>query len=209
MTRARVAICGGTFDPFHRGHLEPLLQIRSLFGWDQLIFLPARIQPFKTATPPSSPFHRMAMIALATQDLDDVEVSLIELEREGISFTVDTLEELREEYPSASLDWIIGDDNLLLLSEWKSIDRIFELASFVVLTRGKGTVPHALQHRVKKTGNRATAGAIYLVENDIVPISSTEIRNRVRKGEPISHLVDPRVGRYIHKYHLYRSEGAV
>jgi len=209
MTLARVAICGGTFDPFHRGHLEPILQIRSLFGWDRLVFLPARVQPFKTAIPASSPFHRLAMVVLATQDIDDAEVSAIELEREGISFTVDTLETLQRDFPSASFDWIIGDDNLLLLPEWKSIDRIFELANFVALSRGKGRVPRALQHRVKETGDHAVSGAIYLVENDLVAITSTDIRNRVRRGEPISHLVDPRVGRYIHKHRLYRSEVAV
>ena len=118
MTQERVAICGGTFDPFHRGHLEPILQVRSTLGWERLIYLPARVQPFKTAIPVSSSFHRLAMAVLATQDMDEIEVSIIELEREGISFTVDTLETLRLEQPSKSFDWIIGDDNLEKLLEW-------------------------------------------------------------------------------------------
>jgi len=209
MTRERVAICGGTFDPFHRGHLEPILQVRSTLGWERLIYLPARVQPFKTAIPVSSSFHRLAMAVLATQDMDDIEVSLIELEREGISFTVDTLETLRLEQPSKSLDWIIGDDNLLQLSEWKSIDRIFQLANFVVVSRGKGIVPAQLRDRVRDIHDRTSSGSIYLVANDLVPISSTDIRNRVRRGQTISHLVDARVESYIHKHRLYRSEVAL
>lgn len=209
MTHERVAICGGTFDPFHRGHLEPILGVRSTFGWERLIYLPARVQPFKTAIPVSSPFHRLAMTVLATQDMDEIDVSLIELEREGISFTVDTLEALRRELPSASFDWIIGDDNLLQLPEWKSIDRVFQLANFVVLSRGKGFVPTPLQDRVRDIHDRTFSGSIYRVANDLVPISSTDIRTLVRGGEPISHLVDPRVERYIHKHRLYRSEVAV
>lgn len=209
MTQERVAICGGTFDPFHRGHLEPILQVRSALGWERLIYLPARVQPFKTAIPVSSSFHRLAMAVLATQDMDDIEVSLIELEREGISFTVDTLETLRLEQPSKSFDWIIGDDNLLQLSEWKSIDRIFQLANFVVVSRGKGIVPAQLRDRVRDIHDRTSSGSIYLVANDLVPISSTDIRNRVRSGQTISHLVDARVERYIHKHRLYRSEVAL
>lgn len=209
MTHERVAICGGTFDPFHRGHLEPILGVRSILGWDRLIYLPARVQPFKTAIPVSSPFHRLAMVVLATQDMDEIEVSLIELQREGISFTVDTLEALRREFPSTSFDWIIGDDNLLQLPEWKSIDRVFQLANFIVLSRGKGVVPTQLMNRVREFHDRTFSGSIHLVANELVPISSTDIRNRVRGGEPISHLVDPRVERYIHKQRLYQSEVAV
>lgn len=209
MTQERVAICGGTFDPFHRGHLEPILQIGPAFGWERVIYLPARVQPFKTTVPISPAFHRFAMTALATQDLDEIEVSPIELERDGISFTVDTLETLRREHPSTSFDWIIGDDNLEQLPEWKSIERVFQLANFVVLSRGKGIVPTRLLDRVRDTRDRTISGSIHLVANELVPVSSTDIRNRVRGGESISHLVDPRVERYIHKHRLYRSEVTV
>lgn len=209
MTGERVAIFGGTFDPFHRGHLEPILQIHSTFSWERLMYLPARVQPFKTAVPVSSPFHRLAMVVLATQDREDIEVSLIELERAGISFAVDTLEALRLQHPSGIFDWIIGDDNLPQLAEWKSIDRVFQLANFVVVTRGKGIVPAPLLDRVRNENDRRSSGSIYLVATDLVPISSTDIRNRVRSGQSISNLVDPRVERYIQKHGLYRSEVAV
>src|SRR6185369_9202159 len=108
-------------------------------------------------------------------------------ERGEISYTVDTLEELHADYPEATLDWIIGDDNLAELHKWRNLDRIFELANFVVLTRGRKEVPDDLKDR-----------PITFARNATVPVSSTEIRRRVREGESIEELVDPRVAHYIH-----------
>lgn len=192
-----IGICGGTFDPFHCGHLDPILAARETAQWDRVIYIPAFMQPFKQDRQTASGYHRFAMTVLGTEEQDDFEVSPRELERGAISYTVDTLRELHGEHPGARFDWIIGDDNLEKLLEWKSIDTIFELARFVVLTRGDETVPQRLQ-------NRVDSGAITFARNPTVPISSTEIRRRLRDGEPIDDLVPPRVSRYIHKYGLYR-----
>ncbi|HVR40097.1 MAG TPA: nicotinate-nucleotide adenylyltransferase [Thermoanaerobaculia bacterium] len=188
----KIAICGGTFDPFHRGHLDPILAVRDAMQWDRVIYVPAYRQPFKTQRDSASGWHRFAMAAIATLDVGGCFVSSIELERGAISYTVDTLEQLRTSYPNDTFEWIIGDDNLEKLHEWKSIDRIFELASFVVLTRGNAELPPALATR-----------AIRFARNETVPASSTEIRRRIHSGEPIDDLVDPRVSRYIHHYGLY------
>jgi nicotinate-nucleotide adenylyltransferase len=186
----KIGICGGTFDPFHRGHLDPVLAARETLGWDRILYVPAWRQPFKSKQPVTSGFHRFAMAQLATRDHDDIFVTPMELERGGTSFTVDTLEELRREYPGASLDWIIGDDNLPDLERWKDPDRLFTLARFVVLTR-TNVAP-------------ASSRPLLLLPNPITPISSTEIRQRIRAGEPIDALVDPLVSRYIHHYGLYK-----
>ncbi len=188
----RIAICGGTFDPFHRGHVEPLLAVRDQMGWDQIIYVPAWRQPFKTDRQAASGYHRFAMIALAIRDNDVLFVSPIELERGGTSYSIDTLEAMRQRYPGASFDWVIGDDNVAQFLEWKDPARLLELARFVVLSRGGATVPESL------------AGRFVFAENATVPISATEIRRRVRAGEPIESLVDPLVSRYIHHHRLYR-----
>ena len=188
----KIGICGGTFDPFHRGPLEPVLAARETMGWDRIVYVVAYRQPFKVEQESASGFHRFAMAVLATEQLDEIYVSSWELEREETSYTVDTLEHLRSEYPEAAFDWIVGDDNLARLNEWKQIDRIFELASFVVLTR----VMPAIEPPRK--------GAIKYAHNATIPISSTEIRRRVRAGESIDALVDPRVSRYIQHNRLYQ-----
>lgn len=199
-----IGICGGTFDPFHRGHLEPVLAARDTMQWDRLLYIPAFRQPFKQDRATASGFHRFAMAVLATQDHDDVTVSPRELERGEVSYTVDTLEQVRAEQREATLDWIIGDDNLAELHAWRNVDRIFELANFAVLSRSGSDVAPAYASRVSEPASRPTHGAITFAHNATIPISSTEVRRRVRAGEPIDELVDPRVSRYIQRNCLYK-----
>jgi len=201
-----IGVCGGTFDPFHRGHREPILAIGAEFGWERVIYIPAWRQPFKLDRGAASPFDRFAMTVLATERDEWCEVSPVELEREAISYTVDTLEELDTNFPRSGIDWIIGDDNLIDLMKWKNIDRIFELANFVVLSRGEALVPAPLRSRMRSAADRGRAGSIVLAHNPTVPISATEIRARIERGESIDSLVDPRVAHYIQKQRLYRPE---
>jgi nicotinate-nucleotide adenylyltransferase len=217
----KIGIVGGTFDPFHRGHLDPVLAARQSLQWDSIVYIPAHRQPFKAEQATTSGYHRFAMAILATEDFEDLFVSPRELDRGTISYTVETLEALRAENPQATLDWIIGDDNLAELERWKNIDRIFELANFVVLTRhvipsapstplgaGSEREESGWGSRVVDPAQRGTHGSITFAENRMVPVSSTEIRRRIRAGESIGDLVDPRVSRYIHHNRLYREAQA-
>jgi nicotinate-nucleotide adenylyltransferase len=208
----KIGICGGTFDPFHRGHLEPVLAARETMQWDRVLYFVAYRQPFKEAGGSASGYHRFAMAVLATEAVEEVFISSWELERAGVSYTVDTLEHLRAAYPDATLDWIIGDDNLVRLFEWRNIDRIFELANFVVLTR-TSVAPAILPANVPASAtpdcvcdpaSRPRHGAIVYAQNTTIPISSTDIRKRVAAGESIDALVDPRVSRYIQHNRLYQ-----
>lgn len=192
-----IGICGGTFDPFHRGHLDPVLAIRDQMQWDRVIYIPAWQQPFKAERQTASGYHRFTMAALATRNDERLYVSPIELERGGVSYTVETLQEMREIFPDAIFDWIIGDDNTSDLLGWKNPERLFALARFVVLTRG-GPAP------APDLADRVASGRILYAQNDAVLISSTEVRKRVREGKSIDGLVDPLVSRYIHHYGLYK-----
>ncbi|MBV8519000.1 MAG: nicotinate (nicotinamide) nucleotide adenylyltransferase [Acidobacteria bacterium] len=201
----KIGICGGTFDPFHRGHLDPILAARETLEWDRVVYIPAFVQPFKMDRAAASGYHRFAMTVLGTEQHDVLYVSPWELERGAISYTVDTLAQLRAEHSDATIDWIIGDDNLARLLEWKSIDTILTLANFAVLTRGgREGLPHVLHSRVTDARERGASGAIVFAENATVPVSSTDIRLRIRAGEPIDDLVPPPVSRYIHHNGLYR-----
>lgn len=200
----RIAICGGTFDPIHRGHIEPVLEARDRFGWDRVLYVTAFQQPLKGSSRASA-YDRYAMTVLATEVDDRLVASARELERGRVSFTVETLAELRLELgPEVTIDWIIGADNLPILHQWKSLGEIFELANFVVLQRDGVEAPDALRSRVRERTDERRAGAIYLAGNPPVTISSTEIRERIQQGRPFEEMVDPRVAHYIHSHHLYR-----
>jgi len=207
----KIGIVGGTFDPFHHGHIEPVLASREIMEWDRILYVVAHRQPFKLERDAASDWHRWAMVILGTADHDDIQASDVELARGEVSYTVDTLEKLRAEYPDATLDWIIGDDNLAKLGEWKDIDRISELANFAVLSRSNAEgrmqnaelLPSAFCI-LPSSQDRPAHGAIVSVHNATVPMSSTNIRERVRAGQSIDAFVDPRVSRYIAHYGLYK-----
>lgn len=204
----RVALVGGTFDPIHRGHLDPVRAIAAQFRWDEILYIPAFRQPFKSDRQSASPFHRFAMAVLATSDDARSRVSPLELERGEISYTVDTLETLEARHPDRSFDWVIGDDNLDALTQWKRLDRILELANLIVLRRvAAGTqVPDELRARVTGAEQRPQAGGIVLADNEYVAVSSTDLRARLARGEHCPELPE-NVERYIERNHLYRGEG--
>lgn len=201
----RVGILGGTFDPFHYGHLRPMLAIQERLGWDEMLFVPAWIQPFKTERATVSPFHRYAMTVLGTEQIPGAKVSIVELERAQVSYTVDTLRELRSALPDTVLEWVIGDDNLARLGEWKEADALFELANFIVLRREAAlpALPAELEGRLHSIKARERNGSIVLVTNDLIEVSATEIRRRIAAREPWDHMVPSRVARYIRHNDLY------
>ena len=194
MRRQRVGIFGGTFDPVHQGHLILAQEALSRLKLDRVLFVPASRSPLKRGAGPTRPEHRLAMLRLATRGHPGFEVSRMEAERGGLSFTVTTLETVgRTE--RAHLFLLMGQDSLREFSKWHEPERILKLARLVVMPRGDLDVPPLpppLRRRV-----------IYL-KPPRIGISSTEIRRRVRRGLPVRYWTPDAVVSYIARHGLYR-----
>ncbi len=186
----RVGVLGGTFDPIHLGHLAAASEVCAELGLDQVLLTPAASQPFKVGIDAASPADRLAMCVIAAEEDDRFAVSPVDIERGGVTYTVDTLADLREQRPDAELFFITGADALARLDEWKDADRLEELATFVGVTRPG--------HSLGQTGRPHI-----LVEAPALAISSTDVRRRVRAGRPIRYLVPHAVADYIAVNRLY------
>jgi nicotinate-nucleotide adenylyltransferase len=191
----RIGVFGGTFDPPHVGHLILASDAREALRLDTLVFVPAATQPFKVHTPPvASPQDRLEMVRLAVAGADDYSVDDTEIDRKGLSFTVDTLEQLSRKNQGAELFLLLGEDTLAGVDQWRNPGRIRELATLAVMRRsgpeGSPVVPIA-------------AGAI-AVSTRRVDVSSTEIRERLRAGKSIKGFVPESVERFIEARGLYR-----
>ena len=191
----RIGVFGGTFDPPHIGHLLVANDAREALELDRLIFVPTGAQPFKVDTPPAaSGQDRLEMVRLAVADDANYVVDDAEINRKGLSFTVDTLEHLSERNPAARLFLLMGEDVLAGFEKWRSPARIRELATLVAVSRGglAGSVADP------------AASAVLRVSTRRVDVSSTEIRERRRAGKSIKGFVPESVERFIDVRGLYR-----
>ncbi|MDN4476719.1 nicotinate-nucleotide adenylyltransferase [Demequina sp. SYSU T00192] len=185
-----MGVLGGTFDPIHHGHLAAASEVCARLGLDQILLTPAYSQPFKQGIDAASPAHRLAMCELAAAEDERFAVSPVDIERGGVTYTVDTLVDLREQRPDAELFFITGADALARLDEWRDADRLPGLANFVGVTRPG----HSLEE---------SEWPHILVETPSLAISSTDVRRRVRAGLPIRYLVPRSVADYIAMNGLY------
>lgn len=185
----KIGLYGGSFDPIHNGHLILARDAMERLELDKVIFLPARISPHKLDRPPAPPEARCLMLAAAIADEPRFEMDPCEIEREGPSFTIDTVQLFRDRYPGAKLYYFIGDDNLPELDTWRDIANLRESVHFVVLSR---------------------AGMPFLSEFPIITrhieISSTEIRNRIARGLSVRYMVPLPACDVIAKLGLYRDD---
>jgi nicotinate-nucleotide adenylyltransferase len=191
----RIGIYGGTFDPPHAGHIAIARQALKQLSLTRLYFVPACIPPHKTLRPSTPAKHRLAMVKLATAGQKEFQISAVELQRRGVSYTIDTLKYFRKRFPSAELILIIGADNLAQFDAWKSPKEILKLASLAVYKR-RGFNRSLMS---KKTIAVSLKGRIY-------PISSTEIRKKLKKELSVSRLISKPVFKYIQDNSLYRSD---
>jgi nicotinate-nucleotide adenylyltransferase len=191
----RIGVFGGTFDPPHVGHLLLAADARESLTLDRLIFIPVWAQPFKVGTPPvASPQDRLEMVRLAVADDANYAVDDAEINRKGLSYTVDTLEHLAERYKGAKLFLLLGQDALAGFPKWRNPERIRELATLAAM--GRLDAPELL-------GGVAIKDVV-AVSTRRVDVSSTEIRERRREGKSIKGFVPESVERFIEARGLYR-----
>ncbi len=203
--RPRVGVYGGTFDPPHIGHLIIASETRQALGLDEVVFVPAGRPPHKDPAAVSSAADRLAMLRAAVADEPSFRVDTVELEREGASYTVDTLAGFRAERPEAEFWFIMGADSLLSLDTWRDPDRLLAMARAAVSPRPGTTLDlHEAARRVPATSDR-----VDVVPAPLVAIASRELRRRVREGSTIRYLVPPAVERYIMQNGLYRDEASI
>lgn len=196
----RLGIMGGTFDPIHNGHLVAAEQASHDLNLDVVVFVPAGSPAFKQNRHVSSSEDRHAMTLLATADNPDFLVSRIEVDREGITYTADTLELLRSYYPeNVELFFITGADAILEIISWHNAERIAKLAHLVGATRPGYDLENA-RSIIAKSG---LDFKVTYLEVPALAISSSNLRSRVSKGESLRYLTpDPVVG-YVTKHGLY------
>jgi nicotinate-nucleotide adenylyltransferase len=190
----RLGVLGGTFDPPHVGHLLAASDAFEALALDKLLFVPAKVPPFKARTVQATADQRQQMLELTIGDDRRFEASRIELDRDGLSFTVDTLESLAEETPGVSLFMLIGEDLATQIASWRDATRIAELATIAVLVRATLEARSALESALPMT-RLATRR---------IELSSTEIRERVKAGRSIHGFVTDAVAAFINEAGLYR-----
>jgi nicotinate-nucleotide adenylyltransferase len=184
-----MGIYGGTFDPVHHGHLILAKQALEEFKLDRLVFVPAAESPFKIHNHTTPPADRLAMLQLAIASENRLSVDPIEIERGGISYSIDTVKMFRSRDPGAELFFLVGEDNAYRLTEWHRFEELKKLVYFVVLSRSEDF-----------------QSPEYPVVQRRIEISSTEIRNRVANQESITYLVPESVKCYIEQQQLYHGE---
>jgi nicotinate-nucleotide adenylyltransferase len=192
---------GGTFDPIHHGHLVAASEVQAWFDLDEVVFVPTG-DPWqksdRTVTPAE---HRYLMTVIATASNPRFTVSRVDIDRHGPTYTIDTLRDLHAQVPDVDLYFITGADALAEIFTWRDADELFALAQFVGCTRPGYTMDD--DTLVKIPADRVT-----MVEIPALAISSTECRDRTRRGEPVWYLVPDGVVQYIAKHHLYPKDAA-
>ena len=172
---ARIGIYGGTFNPPHIGHIQAAQQAISALNLDRIILIPDKIAPHKEIPSGSpTPQQRMDMLRIAAQNRPGLEVSDIELQREGVSYTYLTVEELKQQYPDSELVLLMGTDMFLSFHTWKHPDVILENAALGVFCRGEKGERAAIEAR--KAEMEAAGAKVELVNNEVINISSTQLR---------------------------------
>ena len=185
----RTALYGGSFDPIHHGHLILAREAMEQLALDRVVFIPAAQSPHKLARIPASPQVRLAMVRAAIACEPRFECDASETEREGPSFTVDTVEAWRAKAPGDELFCLIGEDNVRELPTWRRYAELRQMVQFVVFGRDASAPPHDFPHVDRR-----------------VDISATEVRKRVAQGHSIRYLVPDAVREIIESHRLYQGD---
>ncbi|MCM0597776.1 nicotinate-nucleotide adenylyltransferase [Periweissella fabaria] len=190
--KRRVGIMGGTFNPIHNGHLIMAEQVRSQLGLDEILFIPNNIPPHIDTKTAIDGTTRAKLIELAIEDNSDFNLERIELIKGGVSYSIDTIAELKRQHPDTEYYFIIGADEVAYLPKWYRIDELITMVTFVA---------------IKRVGFTQTSEyPVIWIDTPIVEISSTDVRQRIEQQRSIRYLVPLKVADYIVKNGLYQDD---
>lgn len=187
----RIGVYGGTFDPIHNGHLQAVSQVQQAYSLETVIFVPTGQSWQKSGV--SSADDRLAMVQLALSGHPSFSVSRVDIDRAGPTYTANTLAELQADNRDAELFFILGNDAYAGIDTWKDASSLTDLAQLIVMVRADRAEGGVFPEKPR----------VNLMQIAALPISATDIRQRVRDGESIAGLVPEAVERYIHEHHLY------
>ncbi|ACV09291.1 nicotinate-nucleotide adenylyltransferase [Jonesia denitrificans] len=194
--RRRTGVMGGTFDPIHHGHLVAASEVAARFDLDEVIFVPTGNPTFKQHQQVTPAEHRYLMTVIATASNPRFTVSRVDIDRPGLTYTVDTLRDLREQRPDDDLFFITGADAVAQMLTWKDAQELWSMATFVAVTRPG--------HPLSVEG--IPPDRVNILEIPAMAISSSDCRARARAGLPVWYLVPDGVVQYIAKHGLYPRE---
>ncbi|MFC3417988.1 nicotinate (nicotinamide) nucleotide adenylyltransferase [Salinicoccus hispanicus] len=186
----KIGLFGGTFDPVHPGHIHAVAEAYIALDLDKVICIPARQAPLKTEAP-TSDHHRLKMLEYAVRHYDFIEIDTWEMSQEGVSYTYDTAVHLKAQYPDDTLYFLIGTDQYRSFEKWHRYQELLEMLNFVVMDRYSDAP--------------VSDDRFMSISQPVLEISSTVIRDRLRKGIDVRHQLDPDVYQYIKENHLYEA----
>lgn len=192
MSKIRLGVLGGTFDPIHNGHLFAANEAAALLNLDQVIFVPTAESWQKAEF--SDAKLRLKMTQLGIRGNKKFKISSVDIKRGGATYTVDTLVDLQKKYPDAQLVFILGADAVAGMDSWKNAEQLGELAEFVAISRPGYSFEQP----------KSLKAPVLRLEIPALAISASEIRERVKANKPIEYLVPPAVAKFILKHRLYR-----
>ena len=219
----KIGLIGGTFDPVHNGHLYLALQAKKLFDLQKLIFVPAYRSPHKLTLEPASYEHRLAMLGLALENQPDFYIDNLEINKKKVSYTIETLKDLKSLHPDWEIYLILGSDAFQTIDTWKQCSHLLDFCSIFVGTRpgAELNMPKSIQLKfsldepikqvyqsnfdseltVYKKHKKNTR--VILFEISPLEVSSNDIRQRISNKEEVKNLLPPSVVNYIMKHRLY------
>ena len=201
MKAKKVGIMGGTFNPIHIGHLIIAETARNQYHLDEILFIPSGCSYMKEHLAIPTGEVRADMTSLAIEDNPHFALSLMEIEREGNTYTYETLEELKRQNPDTEYYFILGADSLFALEKWQATQKIFDCCIILVATRNDETV-EKVEQEAKRLSEKYQ-GQVLLLNCGTMDISSTGIRENVKKGQSIRYIVPDKVIQYIREHDLY------
>ena len=193
MVPRRIGLFGGSFDPVHSAHLMMVRAALKELQLERLVIIPAARSPFKPEQQPAPDEVRLAMLKAAFEEVAGCEIERLELEREGASYAIDTVRAFGERFPEAELFYLIGADHVPTLPQWREADALAQILTFVVFPRPRGP-----EVEFPETfAGRCLVG-------ELMDISSSDIRTRMREGKSVGHLLPPAVAAILSKKQIYQ-----